>query len=288
MKKSLSAWNKLIKPRVSILVLVTVLPGLYLGTDSGFDWKIFTISMIGTFLMSSASFMLNQYIERELDSKMERTKNRPLPQGDIKPLTALLTAMLFIIVSFYILYAFINLLTAAVTLSGLLFYIFIYTILLKPRTQYNIVIGGAAGSIGPLIGYAASSNSLPVPAWVLFAMIFFWTPPHFWALAIFLKEDYNAAHFPMKPIVSGIEKTTRSIFHYTIIYALFCIGFYFSDPKIGLVYLIPTIALSIWIIYLSINLKRQQSVPLAKKFFFITIVHLFVINILIVIDYSVV
>ncbi|MCB1191301.1 MAG: heme o synthase [Leptospiraceae bacterium] len=288
MKKSLSAWNKLIKPRVSILVLVTVLPGLYLGTDSGFDWKIFTISMIGTFLMSSASFMLNQYIERELDSKMERTKNRPLPQGDIKPLTALLTAMLFIIVSFYILYAFINLLTAAVTLSGLLFYIFIYTILLKPRTQYNIVIGGAAGSIGPLIGYAASSNSLPVPAWVLFAMIFFWTPPHFWALAIFLKEDYSAAHFPMKPIVSGIEKTTRSIFHYTIIYALFCIGFYFSDPKIGLVYLIPTIALSIWIIYLSINLKRQQSVPLAKKFFFISIVHLFVINILIVIDYSVV
>lgn len=288
MKKSLSAWNKLIKPRVSILVLVTVLPGLYLGTDSGFDWKIFTISMIGTFLMSSASFMLNQYIERELDSKMERTKNRPLPQGDIKPLTALLTAMLFIIVSFYILYAFINLLTAAVTLSGLLFYIFIYTILLKPRTQYNIVIGGAAGSIGPLIGYAASSNSLPVPAWVLFAMIFFWTPPHFWALAIFLKEDYSAAHFPMKPIVSGIEKTTRSIFHYTIIYALFCIGFYFSDPKIGLVYLLPTIALSIWIIYLSINLKRQQSVPLAKKFFFISIVHLFVINILIVIDYSVV
>lgn len=287
MKKLLSAWNQLLKPRVSTLVLVTVLPGLYLGSDSGVSPFVFFITMFGTFLMSSASFMLNQYIERELDSKMERTKNRPLPQGDIKPLTAFLTAIAFIGVSFYILYVFVNLLTAIVTLSALLFYIFVYTILLKPRTQYNIVIGGAAGSIGPLIGYAASSNSLPIPAWVLFGMIFFWTPPHFWALAIFLKEDYDSANFPMKPIVSGIEKTTKSIFHYTVIYILFCIGFYFSDSKIGLVYLIPTIVLCVWILYLSLSLQKTKSIPFAKKFFFISIIHLFLINILIVVDYSV-
>ncbi|MCP5499459.1 MAG: protoheme IX farnesyltransferase [Leptospiraceae bacterium] len=285
MLRYISIWNKLLKPRVSSLVLITVLPGIYLGSNTRPGAGFISIVLFGTFLMSSASFMLNQYIEKDLDAKMERTKNRPLPSGDIRPTTIAIVAFLFIVSSFFLLYYYVNLLTAICAFVSMLFYIFIYTILLKPRTDQNIVIGGIAGCVGPLIGYAASTNSLPLPGWILFLIIFFWTPPHFWALAIFLKEDYDAANFPMMPVIKGVAITTREILKYTLLYIACCIGFYFTTNRVGFLYLGFSIVLSLYMLYMSIDLYKKQTKALAKKFFFYSIVHLFAINIVIIIDF---
>lgn len=277
-------WNQLTKPRVTVLVLATVLPGMYLGT-TGYPslWEI-GITLLGTYLMSSASFILNQYIERERDAVMYRTKQRPIPSGEISPRFALILGVLVAILAFGILTYYINLLTAVCALSALLLYVFLYTIWLKPRTEQNIVIGGISGCIGPLIGYAAMANNLPIPAWVLFLMIFLWTPAHFWALAIFLKDDYEFAGIPMMPVVSGIQKTVNQIFLYAIAYSTSVIGFYFADDRMGLLFLISAILLSIVILVFAYLLKLSQDKILAKRFFFFSIFHLFLVSLAIVID----
>jgi protoheme IX farnesyltransferase len=236
--------------------------------------------------MSSASFVFNQIIEKDKDAQMERTKNRPLPRGEISPLGASIGGVVLILLSFLIFILYVNLLAALVAFSGFVSYIFLYTIWLKPRTDQNIVIGGVAGCVGPLIGYAASTDTLPLPGWILFLIIFLWTPAHFWALAIFLKEDYNSANFPMMPVLQGIPKTTKSILVYTILYSFSCIAFYFSTDRVGFLYLGITIILCVYMTYLAIQLYKVQSREMAKSFFFFSIFHLFFINILILADYS--
>lgn len=263
------------------------MPGLYSGKNSHPDFTLVFFTLLGTFLMSSASFILNQYIERDRDALMERTKDRPLPKGEIKPLTALISGIAIAVFAFYLLFEFANLLTAICASGALLFYIFIYTILLKPRTDQNIVVGGIAGCAGPLIGYAASENNLPVESWILFLMIFLWTPAHFWALAIFLKEDYKSADLPMLPVVQGISKTKKAILIYTILYSISCVGFYFSDIKSGIVYIVPTVLLCGIMIFFAIRLFSYDSEIGAKKFFFFSIIHLFLINILIIGSHSI-
>ncbi len=191
MKNFFSIWNQLTKPRVTTLVLVTALPGLYLGSDQVPSYSLVFWTLLGTFFMSSASFVFNQIIEKDKDAQMDRTKNRPLPQGKISVSGAMLGGFILVGASFFVFLYFVNLLALLCAFGGLVSYVFLYTILLKPRTDQNIVIGGIAGCVGPLIGYAASTNTLPIPAWVLFLIIFLWTPPHFWALAISLKEQYD-------------------------------------------------------------------------------------------------
>lgn len=282
--KYISIWIKLSKPRVSSLVLFTALPGLFLGSDSKPSLYLVSITLFTTFLMSSASFILNQYIEIEKDKKMKRTKNRPLPKGEIKPLTALVVGILLSLISFFSQIYFINLVTAICTLSGLLLYIFLYTIYLKPKTDQNIVIGGISGCIGPLIGYSAVSGNLPLPSWILFLAIFFWTPAHFWALAIFLKDDYDQAEFPMMPVVRGLKKTTESILVYAVLYSITCVGFYFVTIKVGIFYLLSSIFLSILILILSIKLHISGSVKFARFYFFFSIFHLYALNAIILLD----
>ncbi|EKJ86886.1 heme o synthase [Leptospira meyeri] len=277
-------WNQLTKPRVTVLVLATVLPGMYLGTTGYPSLLEISITLFGTYLMSSASFILNQYIERERDAVMYRTKQRPIPAGEISPGFALFLGVAVAILAFIILTQFINLLTAICALSALLLYVFLYTIWLKPRTEQNIVIGGISGCIGPLIGYAAMANSLPVQAWVLFLMIFLWTPAHFWALAIFLKDDYEFAGIPMMPVVSGIQKTVNQIFLYAIAYSLSVIGFYFADERMGFLFLSSAILLTILILLFAYRLKLSKDKILAKRFFFFSIFHLFLVSLAIVID----
>jgi protoheme IX farnesyltransferase len=286
MKNFFQIWIKLTKPRVTTLVLVTALPGLYLGVDSSPSLALIFNTLLGTFFMSSASFVFNQIIEKDKDAQMERTKNRPLPRGEISPLGASIGGVILILLSFIIFILYVNLLAALVAFSGFVSYIFLYTIWLKPRTDQNIVIGGVAGCVGPLIGYAASTDTLPLPGWILFLIIFLWTPAHFWALAIFLKEDYNSANFPMMPVLQGIPKTTKSILVYTILYSFSCIAFYFSTDRVGFLYLGITIILCVYMTYLAIQLYKVQSREMAKSFFFFSIFHLFFINILILADYS--
>ncbi len=286
MKNFFRIWVKLTKPRVTTLVLVTALPGLYLGTDESPSLSLIFWTLLGTFFMSSASFVFNQIIEKDKDAQMERTKNRPLPLGQITPLSAGIGGILLILLSFGVFIWQVNLLSGLVAFSGFLSYIFLYTIWLKPRTDQNIVIGGIAGCVGPLIGYAATTESLPLPAWILFLVIFLWTPAHFWALAIFLKEDYNSANFPMMPVLRGIPETTKSILYYTILYSISCLGFYFSTDRVGYLYLGITLILCIYMIYLAVRLFRFQTREMARSFFFFSIFHLFFINLLILADYG--
>ncbi|PKA17461.1 heme o synthase [Leptospira haakeii] len=287
MNSFLSDWNQMIKPRVSSLVLATAVPGLYLGGPVAPSTLLVFMTMLGTFLMSSASFIFNQIIEIDRDSKMKRTANRPLPAGRISIAQAWIVGFAMTFAAFGVLYYFANLLTALCAFAALLAYVFLYTILLKPRTHQNIVIGGVAGCVGPLIGYAAVSNSLPLPAWILFLMIFLWTPAHFWALAIFLKEDYSDANFPMLPVVKGVKETGRSILFYTILYVGSVIAFYWAEPSMGWLYMISSVVLSISILYLSVKLFQNPEPKFARGFFFFSILHLFLINILILIDHSI-
>lgn len=277
-------WNQLTKPRVTVLVLATVLPGMYLGTTGYPSLFAISITLFGTYLMSSASFIFNQYIERERDAVMYRTKQRPIPAGEISPMMALILGIVVTFISFGILTYFVNLLTAVCALSALLLYVFLYTIWLKPRTEQNIVIGGISGCIGPLIGYAAMANALPLQAWIMFLMIFLWTPAHFWALAIFLKDDYEFAGIPMMPVVSGIQKTVNQIFIYAIAYSLSVIGFYFVDDRMGYLFLLSAIVLTVLILAFAYRLKFSMDKALAKRFFFFSILHLFLVSIVIVID----
>ncbi|MDF3821356.1 heme o synthase [Leptospira sp. 96542] len=277
-------WNQLTKPRVTVLVLVTVLPGMYLGTDGYPSILSILITLFGTYLMSSASFILNQYIEREKDAVMYRTKQRPIPAGVIAPNAALVLGIIIAILAFLILWNFLNLLTALCALSALLLYVFLYTIWLKPRTEQNIVIGGLSGCIGPLIGYAAMANVLPVQAWVLFLMIFLWTPAHFWALAIFLKEDYEFAGIPMMPVVSGVEKTLKQIVFYSIAYSISVLSFYYIDERMDFLFLISAIILTILILFFAVRLFLSKDPIMAKSFFFFSILHLFLVSFVIVLD----
>ncbi|EMO88674.1 heme o synthase [Leptospira noguchii] len=280
-----SDWNQMLKPRVTSLVLATIIPGLYLASEQSPSGFLITITLFGTFLMSSASFIFNQVIEKDRDAKMKRTLNRPIPSGRISVVQATLVGLAMMGFSFYVLVVYVNLLTALCAFAALISYVFLYTIFLKPRTTQNIVIGGVAGCVGPLIGYAAIGNSLPVQAWVLFMMIFLWTPAHFWALAIFLKEEYSDADFPMLPVVKGIHQTTKSIFFYTVFYSIACVSFYFLESSMGFLYLITALVVCIWMGILSYQLIQSAEPQSARKFFFFSIFHLFIINITIVIDH---
>ena len=282
MMQSLKDWIELFKPRVSSLVLVTALPGMIFPGKT--DLLLIFTTLVGTFMMSSASFIFNQYIERDRDARMARTKNRPIPTGRISPGVALFGGYLLAVAAFFVLWQYVNLLTALAAFASLLAYVFLYTIWLKPRTQQNIVIGGVSGCVGPLIGYAALFDSLPPASWILFIIIFLWTPPHFWALAIYLKDEYKNAEFPMMPVVSGIPKTARQIFIYSILYALSTMAFQFSGEKVGLLFFFPALALSIKIIYIAWQFKQNPSPEKAKRFFLFSITHLFVINFLVIVD----
>jgi protoheme IX farnesyltransferase len=272
-----------------VLVLATVLPGYSLGMlpEAKFSWILLGWTLLGTYLMSSASFIFNQYIERDSDAKMYRTNQRPIPGGKISPTNALLLGLLTTVLAFGILWYFLNILTALCAFSALALYVFLYTMYLKPRTEQNIVIGGISGCMGPLIGFAATSNTLPWSAWILFLTIFLWTPAHFWALAIFLKDDYEHADIPMLPVTHGIESTTKQILVYTILYTISLLVFPLFEPTMGMIYLAGGVSLCMWMIYWSIQLIRNQDPIFAKKFFFFSIFHLFLMNVLILVDHKV-
>jgi len=282
MKNLFTIWNQLTKPRVTSLVLATVFPGLYLGGNPTAGLIFWTL--LATYLMGSASFIFNQVVEHERDGKMERTKERPIPSGQVSVRGGLALGFLSIALSFWIYVEFVNLLAFACALGSLLLYVFLYTIWLKPRTEQNIVIGGISGCVGTLVGYASVSGTLPSPAWVLVAVIFLWTPAHFWALAIFLKDDYEFAGIPMMPVVSGVEKTVKQIFAYSVLYSLAAFCFYFFDSRMGAIFLSGMGFLTLAILGFAWKLLQNPSPLLAKKFFFFSILHLFLVNVLIVLE----
>jgi protoheme IX farnesyltransferase len=212
---TVAAYLALTKPRIIELLLITTLPSMVLAAGGWPGWWPVVATLVGGSFSAGGANTINNWFDRDIDEVMRRTRGRPLPRRDVDPPSALAFGIGLGVVGFSWLWAFTNLLAAILSTFALLFYVFVYTMGLKRRSVQNIVIGGAAGAVPALVGWAAVKGELGLPAWILFAVVFYWTPPHFWALALRYRDDYASAGVPMLPVVRGTEATTRSILLYS-------------------------------------------------------------------------
>lgn len=210
-----AAYVALTKPRIIELLLITTVPAMVLAAGEWPGTWLVLATLIGGSMSAAGANTLNSYYDRDIDALMRRTRSRPLAQHEVPPRSAAILGVVLGCAGFIWLFATTNLLAASISTAALLFYVFVYTIKLKRRTVQNIVIGGAAGAAPALVGYAAVSGGLAPEAWVLFLVVFYWTPPHFWALAIRYESDYAQAGVPMLPVVAGVEATTRRMLLYS-------------------------------------------------------------------------
>jgi len=245
----------LTKPRVISLLLVTTLATMFVASSSP-PIGLILATMIGGYLAAGGAGAINHYIERDIDARMARTSRRPLPDGRVEPRAALLFGIALAAAAFALFALAVNMTAALLAMAGLLGYVFVYTLWLKPLTAQNIVIGGAAGAVPPLVGWAAAAGHLDASAFYLFAIVFYWTPPHFWALALLIKDDYARTGIPMLPVVDGEAETRRQILLYgwllLAITALPLIGGLF-----GPVYGIAAAALDAIFLWLCLRLHRR-------------------------------
>lgn len=214
-RSRVAAYVALTKPRIIELLLITTVPSMVLAAGRWPGTWLVIATLVGGTLSAGGANALNMYYDRDIDEVMRRTRTRPLARREVAPRNALVFGVILGVCGFVWLWLFANLLAAAISTAALLFYVFVYTRWLKRSTVQNIVIGGAAGAAPTLVGWAAVTGSVGVPAWVLFLVVFYWTPPHFWALAVRYREDYSTAGVPMLPVVAGIEATTRRMLLYT-------------------------------------------------------------------------
>ena len=262
---TLRAYVALTKPRIIELLLITTIPAMVLATRDlpGVNWENWGIivfwTLVGGTLAAGAANAINQYLDRDIDLLMTRTRRRPLPAHAVEPEQALVFGIVLGIVSVVLLAVFVNLVAAFLTLLAIGFYVFVYTMLLKRTSTQNIVIGGAAGALPPVIGWAAVTGNVGLPAIMLFALVFYWTPPHFWALSLRLAKDYAAAGVPMLPVVRGTAETTRQIFLYTILLVAVSLVF-FAVARMGLVYLVAAVVLGAAFLWQSGRLAREGTV----------------------------
>ncbi len=274
------------KPRVMSLVLFTCMVGLLIAPVQ-VSFFVSTISLLAVAIGSGAAGALNMWYESDLDALMSRTCLRPIPAGQIKKEQALFFGIALSIISILMLYYFTNLISAILLASTISFYFFIYTIWLKRKTSQNIVIGGAAGALPPVIGWTIATGSISVEPIILFLIIFFWTPSHFWALSLYKSKDYKKAKIPMLPLTAGVEKTKLNIFVYSLIMLPMVYGPYFFGFG-SFVYLILSFTMTIYYIYLCYKLLKisnlKKSNILARKIFIYSIFYLFFLFVIILID----
>lgn len=211
----IGAYVALTKPRIIELLLITTVPAMVLAADGWPGTWLVIATLVGGSLSAGGANALNSYIDRDIDELMRRTRRRPLARHEVTPRNALVFGAALGLGGFVCLAVTTNLLAAVISTAALLFYVFVYTMGLKRRSAQNIVIGGAAGAAPTLVGWAAVAGTVDIPAWVLFLIVFYWTPPHFWALAVRYRDDYEAANVPMLPVVVGIEATTLRMILYT-------------------------------------------------------------------------
>jgi heme o synthase len=236
------------KPLIVALLLLTTYAGLVAGTKGWPSASLTFWTLFGGALAAAGSSALNQYIDRELDKNMQRTAKRPLADGRLTPAEGLSYGLMLCLASYYVMAGFVNLLAALLSLVGIFYYVFFYSVWLKKATVQNIVIGGGAGAIPPMVGWAAATGQLGLAAWILFAIVFMWTPPHFWALAIVRMKDYENAGVPMLPVVRGELETRRQILRYTI--ELIAVTMLLPVFNLtGVVYLISALVLGGFLLY---------------------------------------
>ena len=283
----IDSFFNLMKPRVMSLVLFTCMVGLIIAPNN-VSYLNSVLSLIAVALGAGAAGTLNMWYESDLDALMTRTCLRPIPTGQVTKNQALFFGVLLSIGSISLLYFSSNLMSASLLLLTICFYFFIYTVWLKRRTPQNIVIGGAAGALPPVIGWTIATGSLSIEPLILFLIIFLWTPSHFWALSIYKSNDYKKAKIPMLPIIYGIDKTKKNIFIYSLlmlptISAPYLIGF------LSEIFFYPASVLTIYYVYLCgtlLKIKKSKEInTLARKIFLYSIFYLFVIFLLILSDH---
>ena len=277
---------KLMKPRVMSLVIFTCAVGL-LTAPSMVSTKDAIIGILLVSMGAGAAGALNMWYESDLDALMSRTCLRPIPTGKVNKNQAFIFGITLSVVSVIALDYFTNRVSAGILLFTIIFYVLIYTIWLKKRTSQNIVIGGAAGALPPVIGWTIATGSLSLEPLVFFLIIFFWTPSHFWALSLYKSEDYKKANIPMLPLTDGIESTKVNIFIYSLL-MLPVIIFPYVINFVGFVFLIPSLLLTIYYNYLCLDLykfkKNEFSAKKAKSIFSYSILYLFLVFVLFLID----
>jgi len=265
---SIRAYIALTKPRIIELLLVTTVPAMVLATrfvplpdgTAGTDWASWGVlvfwTMVGGTLAAGSANAINCYLDRDIDILMMRTRRRPLPAHEVEPERAVVFGLVLGVISFVVMAWFVNLLAAFLTLLAIAFYVVIYTIILKRATPQNIVIGGAAGALPPVIGWVAVTGQIGIPALLLFAIVFYWTPPHFWALSLRIRRDYAAAGVPMLPVVKGIPETTRQIALYTILLVAVSLVLWVEAPM-GAIYLVAAVGLGAVFLWQAYGLWRR-------------------------------
>jgi len=262
----LAAFVALTKPRIIELLLVTTVPTMIVA-EQGLPslWLITATVLGGTFAAGGAN-AINMYVDRDIDRLMERTRNRPLVTGEIRPREALVFALALEVVAFAWLWGFVNLLSAVLAVSATLFYVFVYTLWLKRTSTHNIVVGGAAGAVPVLVGWSAVTGNIDWAPVVLFAVIFYWTPPHFWALAIRYRDDYRAAEVPMLPAVVSLRATALRIVAYTVVtWGLTLLFAPVAD--MGLLYLGAALVLGAVFTALAVDVLRRPEAKRAMRLF---------------------
>lgn len=273
----------LTKPRIIVLLLITAFASMLVASPGRATPWLIICTLVGGAMSAGAANAINQLLDRDIDALMARTKRRPIPAGRIGAPFALAFAVLLGAAAFVEMATLVNLLAAVLSLAALLFYVFVYTVWLKRSTPQNIVIGGAAGAVPPLVGWAAATGRLELAAAVLFLIVFLWTPPHFWALALFRRDDYARAQVPMLPVVLGEGETRRQILIYTVVLVL---STFLLAPaaRMGHLYLISASALGALFVTLALRLWRERTPAAAVRVFGYSIVYLALLFIVMVVD----
>jgi len=252
----LRAWFALTKPRIIELLLITTIPAMVIAAGEWPDTWLVVATLVGGALSAGGANAINNVVDRDIDARMRRTVHRPLPAHRVEPAEALVVGSVLGIGGFLWLWGFVNLLSAVLATAALAFYVLVYSLWLKRSTSHNIVIGGAAGAVPALVGWSAVTGTVDLPAWILFAIVFYWTPPHFWALSLRFREDYAAADVPMLPVVAGEEATTRQIVLYTVLLVGLSLALA-PAASLGAIYLAGATLLGAWFLFETIRLRRD-------------------------------
>ncbi|MEA2310522.1 MAG: heme o synthase, partial [Solirubrobacteraceae bacterium] len=270
-RQVLADYVTLTKPRVQLLLLLTTVTTMCVAGDPSL--ALILVTCLGGSLSAGGAAAVNHYYDRDIDAQMARTATRPVPAGRVRPGAALTYGIVLQVLSFLVLSLAVNVLSAVLALCGFIGYVFVYTLWLKRTTPQNIVIGGAAGAIPPLVGWAAVTGSVAPAAWYLFAIVFYWTPPHFWALSLLMKDEYARVGVPMMPVVRGEKETRRQILLYTVLLFVLTLlpvvfGFF------GAIYAVAATALGTAFLALSARLYRRADRASALRTYLFSLAYL--------------
>ncbi len=283
----LKSYYHLCKPNVVYMMLICAFVGMLLAEQYVSSYLYLFISLLGIALCAASAAAINQVIDRKTDASMTRTDQRPIPQGELSPMHASVFALIIGILGSMILYFFVNTLTMVLTITSLIGYAFIYTVYLKRATPQNIVIGGLAGAAPPLLGWSSITNTIDPYALLLVLIIFVWTPPHFWALAIYRKDEYAKESIPMLPVTHGVEFTKLQIVLYTIILFIVSILPYVVLMS-GIIYLVSALTLSSIFMYYAVKLFVSKDNEIAMKTFQFSIYYIFLIFLALLVDHFII